>query len=241
MASGSSNSVDTSSTEHNQLRKEVEASLDSVKQLLSKSFSPLPTLRYTPANDDNQKMTGLIPELHKLGFKDVEALLQLFSSEAKGVQDDNKFLLENLVGVLSKLDLNSKISKQLTSGFINNLWTALPHPPITSLGSKYKYREADGSQNNIRFPELGAANTPYARSAQPKVLQNIALPDPGAIFDSLMVRGDTFAPHPNKISSMLFYLATIIIHDIFRTVSIANLPMRLHLTKYRITTISITL
>jgi linoleate 8R-lipoxygenase/9,12-octadecadienoate 8-hydroperoxide 8R-isomerase len=50
-------------------------------------------------------------------------------------------------------------------------------------------------------------------------LQNIALPDPGVIFDSLMARGDKFEPHPNKISSMLFYLATIIIHDIFRTVS----------------------
>jgi hypothetical protein len=35
-----------------------------------------------------------------------------------------------------------------------------------------------------------------------------------------MARGDKFEPHPNKISSMLFYLATIIIHDIFRTVSL---------------------
>ena len=43
-----------------------------------------------------------------------------------------------------------------------------------------------------------------------------ALPDPGVLFDSLMVR-KTFRPHPAKISSMLFYLATVIIHDIFRT------------------------
>jgi hypothetical protein len=71
----------------------------------------------------------------------------------------------------------------------------------------------------VRAPQLGAANTPYARSAKPTILQNIALPDPGVIFDSLMARGDKFEPHPNKISSMLFYLATIIIHDIFRTVS----------------------
>ena len=72
----------------------------------------------------------------------------------------------------------------------------------------------------VRAPQLGAANTPYARSAKPTILQNIALPDPGVIFDSLMARGDTFEPHPNKISSMLFYLATIIIHDIFITVSL---------------------
>lgn len=90
---------------------------------------------------------------------------------------------------------------------------------MTSLGTKYKYREADGSNNNIRMPELGMANTPYARFAKPSVYQDIALPDPAVIFDSLMARGDTFEPHPNKISSMLFYLAIIIIHDIFRTVS----------------------
>ena len=43
-----------------------------------------------------------------------------------------------------------------------------------------------------------------------------ALPDPGVLFDSVMVRKG-FTPHPNKISSVLFYIATIIIHDIFRT------------------------
>lgn len=32
-----------------------------------------------------------------------------------------------------------------------------------------------------------------------------------------MARGDIFEPHPNGISSMLFYFATVIIHDIFRT------------------------
>jgi linoleate 8R-lipoxygenase/9,12-octadecadienoate 8-hydroperoxide 8R-isomerase len=43
-----------------------------------------------------------------------------------------------------------------------------------------------------------------------------ALPDPGDIFDSVMTRKHK-EPHPNKISSMLFYLASIIIHDLFRT------------------------
>lgn len=32
-----------------------------------------------------------------------------------------------------------------------------------------------------------------------------------------VARGDKFEPHPQGISSMLFYLATIIIHDIFET------------------------
>jgi hypothetical protein len=200
-------------------RQEIVTSLGSVKQLVSKSLSPIPSDPYVPTNDpDKKKMTTFFQDLKKIGFNDVETLLSLLNSEIKGKQDDSKFLLEHLVQLLAKLDDNSEISQKLTNGFINNLWNALPHPPLTSLGTKYKYREADGSFNNIRVPELGAANTPYARSAKPTVLQNIALPDPAAIFDSLMARGDTFEPHPNKISSVLFYLATIIIHDIFRTV-----------------------
>ncbi|KAL2062890.1 hypothetical protein VTL71DRAFT_5962 [Oculimacula yallundae] len=210
--------VDTSSTEHGTWRKELEANLEAAKQVLSKSFSPLSETPYVPSNDPDKKtMTSLLTDLSKIGFKDVETLLTLFSSEVKGEQDDSKLVLEHLVALLAKLNDNSKISMQLTGNFISGLWNALPHPPGTSLGTKYKYRAADGSHNNIHNPQLGAANTPYARSAKPVILQNIALPDPAAIFDSLMVRGDTFQPHPNKISSMLFYLATIIIHDIFRT------------------------
>ncbi|KUJ17681.1 heme peroxidase [Mollisia scopiformis] len=199
-------------------RKEIETTLEAVKQLISRSVAPIPSTPYAPSNEpDQKKMTSLLTDLRKIGFQDVETLLQLFNSQAKGSQDDNKFVLEHLVQLLAKLDDNSNIANQLTGGFINGLWNALPHPPLTGLGTKYQYREPDGSNNNIRFPDLGKAKTPYARSAKPTILQNIALPDPGAIFDSLMVRGDTFEPHPNKISSMLFYLATIIIHDAFRT------------------------
>jgi hypothetical protein len=218
-----SNPVDKSSTEHNSLRKEVEASLESVEQLIHKSRAPIPTSKYEPANDPNQvKLTSLFSDLHKVGLDDLKTLLDLFSSELKGYQDDDKFVLERLVKLLSKLGADSKLANSLTGGFINNLWSALPHPPLSSLGTQYQYRDADGGNNNIRIPDLGRAGSPYARSAKPVILQNIALPDPGVIFDSLMDRGDKFEPHPNKISSMLFYLATIIIHDIFRTVSSPN-------------------
>lgn len=212
--------VDTSSTEGGAWRREIDAALYSVRNLISKSLSPIAPYPYVPNNDPDQKqMTSLLTDLRKIGFKDVEALLALFNSQVKGSQDDNKLILEHLVQILSKLGDNSKIAEQLTNGFIDGLWNALPHPPLTSLGSEYKYREADGSKNNILNPTIGAANTPYTRYAKPVVLQNVALPDPGTIFDSLMARNNTFEPHPNKISSMLFYQATIIIHDIFRTVS----------------------
>jgi len=219
MASSANGTVDTSSTEQNSWRKEIEASLSSVKQVITTSLTPLPKYPYVPENDDQKKVNSLFGDLRKIGFKDVETLLSLLNSEVKGSQDDSKLILEHLVQLLSKLDEGSKIGSELTNAFINNLWNAIPHPPPTSLGTKYKYREADGSYNNITRPTLGMANTPYARAAKPSILQNVALPDPGAIFDSLMVRGDKFEAHPNKISSMLFYLATIIIHDIFRTVS----------------------
>jgi linoleate 8R-lipoxygenase/9,12-octadecadienoate 8-hydroperoxide 8R-isomerase len=42
-------------------------------------------------------------------------------------------------------------------------------------------------------------------------MQPAALPEPEALFDSLLARKD-FKEHPNKISSVLFYLASIIIH-----------------------------
>ena len=215
-----SNPVDTSSTEHNAWRKEVEASLESVEQLIHKSRAAIPTSKYLPAHDPNQvKLTSLFHDLHKVGLDDLKTLLDLFTSEIKGYQDDNTFVLERLVKLLSTLGADSKLANSLTGGFINNLWAALPHPPLSSLGTQYQYRDADGGNNNIRIPDLGRAGTAYARSAKPVILQNIALPDPGVIFDSLMDRGDKFEEHPNKISSMLFYLATIIIHDIFRTVS----------------------
>jgi hypothetical protein len=71
---------------------------------------------------------------------------------------------------------------------------------------------------SLLYPNLGKADTPYARTVAPKQLQPGALPDPGDIFDSVMSRkSENTEQHPNKISSMLFYLASIIIHDLFRT------------------------
>ena len=69
---------------------------------------------------------------------------------------------------------------------------------------------------SLIHPQLGAADTPYARTCKPAMMQPPSLPDPGVIFDSVMARKHA-EKHPNRISSMLFYLASIIIHDLFRT------------------------
>ncbi len=67
----------------------------------------------------------------------------------------------------------------------------------------------------LRSQDL-AANTPYARSVQPLTIQPGALPDPGLLFDTIFAR-DTFTKHPNNVSSILFYWASLIIHDLFQT------------------------
>ncbi len=94
------------------------------------------------------------------------------------------------------------------SAQIDELWNSLQHPPMSYLGDKFAYRQADGSNNvswmchnaiaadrfkNYLFPKLGAANTPYARSVPPNTISTGALPDPGLIFDSVMAR-EEFKP-----------------------------------------------
>lgn len=87
---------------------------------------------------------------------------------------------------------------------------------MSYLGNDYRYRSADGSNNSFIFPKLGAANTPYARSVNPITAQPGALPDAGLIFDSILAR-DEFKPNPNKVSSIFFNWASLVIHDLFQT------------------------
>lgn len=98
----------------------------------------------------------------------------------------------------------------------NKRGTLLTSLVASYLGSEHQYRLANGSYNNIMNPQLGAAGTPYGRTVKPLMTGNTSLPDAGVIFDSIMSR-DTAVRHPNGISSFLFYVATIIIHDLFKT------------------------
>lgn len=106
--------------------------------------------------------------------------------------------------LVAGLPSNSKLRVDLTDSLVNELWNTLQHPPMSYLGDKYIYRQPDGSHNNVMYPMLGAANTPYARSVNPNVLSPGAMPDPGLVFDSVMAR-DGFREHPNKVSSVFFY------------------------------------
>ncbi|KAJ8071100.1 hypothetical protein OCU04_001441 [Sclerotinia nivalis] len=165
---------------------------------------------------------SIFRDLKSITPEDANTLLQLFSSEIKGVQNDNTLLLEKTVQLLSSQAESSGIGKSLTASFVNTLWDALPHPPTRSLDKKYMYRDADGGNNNIRMPELGRAGTAYAKNVNAVRMKKKNLPDPGELFDGLMRRGgidgeEAFKGSPTGISSQLFYLATIIIHDLFLT------------------------
>ncbi|TWU70930.1 hypothetical protein ED733_001561 [Metarhizium rileyi] len=81
-----------------------------------------------------------------------------------------------------------------------------------------QYRMPDGSFNNIMAPHLGRAGSSYAKSVRSSKHLHGVRPDAGQLFDLLMAReDDSFRENPEGISSMLFYHASIIIHDIFRT------------------------
>ena len=66
------------------------------------------------------------------------------------------------------------------------------------------------------FPQLGAAGTSYARSVNATVLRPGALPDPSLIYDSVMKRTE-YKKHPNNVSSILWYWASIVIHGEYQT------------------------
>ncbi|KAI1453979.1 linoleate diol synthase precursor [Annulohypoxylon moriforme] len=197
----------------------MSSNFSQIVQVIARALSSLPKYQFNPKNDSTSKETGILKDLQHLNLRDLKTLKDVLNSTITGEEDDDTFLQERIVTLLAKLPPYSREGKQATDAFINELWDTLEHPPAQLRSKESRYREADGSSNNVDFPAMGAANTRYARTTPAMYFQEPDLPDPGLLFDSLMNRGngDSFREHPNKISSMLFYLATIITHDIFQT------------------------
>lgn len=164
-----------------------------------------------------KKIADGLSDLSYLGTDNIKALLEIQKDKMMGgYTDDKTYLMEGLIRTAAALPDGSKIRDKLTNQFVTQLWNDLEHPPQSYLGAKYQYRSADGSNNSLIHPQLGAAGTPYARTVKPSMMQTPARPDAGVVFDSIMTRKHAEL-HPNRISSMLFYIASIIIHDCFRT------------------------
>ncbi|PVH91026.1 heme peroxidase, partial [Periconia macrospinosa] len=147
--------------------------------------------------------------------KVVKSLIDGFFTE--NVLDDRKLLLENTIKWAASYPAGSPTASLLTHAMLGNLWDNLKHPPLSYMGDAWRYRTADGSHNNILYPDLGKAGSYYARSVVPQRSPPAALPDPGDVFDALFARKGLAKEHPTKFSSIAISLATIIIHDIFRT------------------------
>ncbi|THX71700.1 hypothetical protein D6D04_09409 [Aureobasidium pullulans] len=149
--------------------------------------------------------------------EDLGVLIDIAHTKAsKDGVDDKSYLMERVIQLATSLPNDSEIQSKLTGTIVKGYWDTLQHPPLVYLGDENGYRTADGSNNNYFSPKLGMAGTPYARSVVSTTMDR-QYPDPSEVFDKLLARDGPPQEHPNKVSSMLFYMATIIIHDIFRT------------------------
>ncbi|KAE8144928.1 heme peroxidase [Aspergillus avenaceus] len=188
-----------------------------IEKVVSASLRPLPTETGDGSYIAESKGTGFVTDFSRMDLGDVKTIVEITKNAATGESvNDKQYIMERLIQLTSGLPSTSRVGKELTNTFLNQLWKDLEHPPVSYLGREYAFREADGSGNNVLWPRIGAAGTHYARSVRPQTLQSPSLPDPETLFDSLLARKD-FKEHPNKISSVLFYIATIIIHDLFQT------------------------
>ncbi|EAA30613.1 fatty acid oxygenase [Neurospora crassa OR74A] len=199
-------------------RQGVENAFERHRQTIQSAVQPLPTQQGAGTFSENKKWGKLSSDLMTLRWADIKTLKHMVVAKIKGerLADDKTMIMEKVIQLVSNLPSNSKLRVELTNGFLGELWYTLEHPPSIYVGEYYQYRKADGSCNNIMFPQLGAAGTTYARSVRPNVIRQGALPDPELIFDSVMKRTE-YKSHPNNVSSILWYWASIIIHDLFWT------------------------
>ncbi|KAK5629121.1 hypothetical protein RRF57_004836 [Xylaria bambusicola] len=162
------------------------------------------------------KKPRLRSDLKTLSMKDIKTVKTIIKNLIKGGPiDDKTMIMEETIQLVAGLPHGSRLREELTNNFINELWNTLDHPPLLYVGEEHEYRKADGSWNNPQDPYIGAAGSTYARTCRPSI-QVGALPDPELIYETIMKRTD-YKKHPNNTSSILWYWADIIIHDLFWT------------------------
>ncbi|KAF8454382.1 heme peroxidase [Terfezia claveryi] len=200
-------------------RKEMEQTMSALTNLLHASNKPLPN-RY----GDGKERKSIYDEKYEGVWGDIKALAKqgklsesykTISTVAKhkkhgGYTVDKTYI--TFVSSSSKLHGPSSIDGSAS----RSVMEYTPASPLSLLGNAHKFRQPDGAYNNPMHPNLGRAGTAYSRTVKPMTLTPMSLPDAGLVFDSVMSRRE-YRPHPNNVSSMLFYVASIIIHDVFRT------------------------
>jgi linoleate 8R-lipoxygenase / 9,12-octadecadienoate 8-hydroperoxide 8R-isomerase len=173
--------------------------------------------RVIPSGTDHKDENRVLEALRAINPRNIKTVADVALAGVEGEPlDDKQFYMERIIQLTAELPLHDRVSDTLTNKLLSELWFDLEHPPKSYLGSEYSFRQADGSHNNLLWPHVGKAGQPYARSVRATRMQPTARPDPGVVFYAVLAR-KTFKPHPNRISSVLFYLASLIIHDCFHT------------------------
>ncbi|PHH87662.1 hypothetical protein CDD83_8572 [Cordyceps sp. RAO-2017] len=182
------------------------------------SRRPLPTEMGDGSYRTVTKRPSLLQDARTIGWADVKTVKEIVMAKLRGQTqaDDKTMLMERTIKMVASLPDHSSRQETLTNFFIDELWNSLDHPPLLYMGNEFRYRQPDGSNNNPLMPKLGAAGTPYARTVKPGKANLGALPDPETVYESVMARSE-FKKNPNNVSSILWYWATIIIHDLFST------------------------
>ncbi|KAG6012087.1 hypothetical protein E4U43_007946 [Claviceps pusilla] len=208
------NQVSRSESEKNK----KPTSSGSIMQLRAASKRPLPTERGDGTYRDILKRPGIIQDVRSFSRGDFKTLKDIIIAKLKGetLQNDKTMIMERTIQLVAMMPKKSKRQEALTNTFIDQLWNSLDHPPLLYMGDEFKYRQPDGSNNNPLLPRLGAAGTPYSRTVKPGPANMGSLPDPEAIYEAVMAR-DVFKKNPNNVSSIMWYWATIVIHDLFWT------------------------
>lgn len=133
---------------HQSIRDQIDAAFASIHGLIKASSRPLPTQTGDGSYIEPQVSTGFIQDLQKIGFSDIETLIEVMKTSISGQPtDDRTYFMERLIKLASELPLDSKNGAKLTNGLISGLWGDLQHPPTSYLGDRHMYRTADGSFN----------------------------------------------------------------------------------------------
>ncbi|KEP48319.1 linoleate diol synthase [Rhizoctonia solani 123E] len=146
----------------------------------------------------------------------VEEMVARVASSSE-LLDDRRGVMPQAFSVLSQIPPENPAGLRINNHLIRLLYETIPHPVATLLGED-RFRQADGSRNNIHIPAIGQAGTPYARTCQGRhPLPIPALPDSALVFDELLKSTGKRTEHPGKNSSLTFAFAAIVTHSLFRT------------------------
>ena len=81
-------------------RKDIEATFESIRGVIKASLRPLPTQTGDGSYITQPESTGLLPDLQKLGIRDMKALVGVIGAKASGKPtNDKEYLMEKVIQV----------------------------------------------------------------------------------------------------------------------------------------------